>query len=98
MNQQPIAGIPLRYKYMDTMGSALSNNRIQSNMLQNAIFARRTKVVTISRTNNCGEYNNCGNRPLCKLNTGNINPNFINFIHLVKFFLFIFYNEKNYEK
>lgn len=78
MNKQPIVGVPLQYKYMNTMGSALTNNRIQSNMLQNAIFAKRTKVVTISRTNNCGEYNNCGNRPLCKLNTGNINPNFIN--------------------
>ena len=80
MNQQPIAGQVLPYAYMNEMGSSLTKNRVESNILQNATAHRKNTVVFLSRPTgkNCGKINPCGNKGLCKLCTGNKNPNFIN--------------------
>lgn len=78
INTQPEAGKPLPYKYMDEMGSLLAKNRLRSNMIQNATAARKNTLVFISRPTNCSEPKNCGVAPICKLSTGNKNPNFIN--------------------
>ena len=63
---------------MNEMGSALSKNRIQSNIIQNASISNKHTVIFISRPINCGQLSKCGVSPICSLSTGNINPNFIN--------------------
>jgi len=78
MNLQPIVGKPLPYKYMNEMGSLLTKNRIRSNLIQNATYARKNTVVFISRPTNCSDSSKCGISPICNLNTGNKNPNFTN--------------------
>ena len=78
MFMQPIAGKPLPYKYMNEMGSLLTKNRLRSNMIQNATYSRKNTVVFLSRPINCSQNQKCGIKPICELNTGNKNPNFIN--------------------
>ena len=78
INYQPIAGQPLPYKYIATMGSLLAKKRQNSNIIQNATAHRKNTVVFISRGDQCGVVEPC---PLfkapakCPQCTGNRNPN-----------------------
>jgi hypothetical protein len=78
INYQPIAGQPLPYKYIATMGSLLAKKRQNSNIIQNATAHRKNTVVFISRGDQCGVIEPC---PLfkapakCPQCTGNRNPN-----------------------
>ena len=74
--RQPIAGQVLPNAYISTLGSSLSRKRKQSNYIQNATAAGRNTVKFVNRSTQCGSLFNCGLRPLCKLSTGNSNPNF----------------------
>lgn len=75
MNYQPIAGHPLPYKYIDTMGSSLAKNRQNANLIINASAHRKNTVNFISRNPICGEYDQCKPSPKCPQCTGNRNPN-----------------------
>jgi hypothetical protein len=78
INYQPIAGQPLPYKYIATMGSLLAKKRQNANIIQNATAHRKNTVVFISRGDQCGVVEPC---PLfkapakCPQCTGNRNPN-----------------------
>jgi hypothetical protein len=75
MNYQPIAGHPLPYKYIDTMGSSLAKNRQNANLIINASAHRKNTVQFITRNPNCGEYDQCHPPAICPQCTGNRNPN-----------------------
>jgi len=75
MNYQPIAGHPLPYKYIDTMGSSLAKKRQNANLIINASAHRKNTVHFITRNPNCGEYDQCNPPPKCPQCTGNPNPN-----------------------
>ena len=75
MNYQPIAGHPLPYKYIDTMGSSLAKNMQNANLILNASSHRKNTVHFITRNPNCGEYDQCHPPPICPQCTGNRNPN-----------------------
>lgn len=75
MNYQPIAGHPLPYKYIDTMGSSLAKNRQKANLIINASAHRKNTVHFITRNANCGEYDQCHPPAICPQCTGNRNPN-----------------------
>ena len=75
INYQPIAGQPLPYKYIQTMGSLLAKKRQRSAMIQNATAHRKNTVVFLSRGKECTILNKCKPPPICPQCTGNRNPN-----------------------
>jgi len=75
MNYQPTAGIPLRYKYIQTMGSLLTKKRENSGIIRNATAHRKNTLVFLSRGKQCGLRSNCLAPAKCQQCTGNRNPN-----------------------
>ena len=61
IDSHPVAGEPLQYKYMQTMGSLLSKKRQNSLIVQYASAARKNTVVSAPKK--------------CVECTGNKNPN-----------------------
>ena len=76
LNYQPVAGIPLKNKYIQEMGSSLSKKIQMANLINNASAHRKNTVKFITRSSHCGQYINCEAPPKCSLSTGNRNPNY----------------------
>lgn len=69
IDSHPVAGEPLQYKYMQTMGSLLTKKRQNSLVIQNSTASRKNTVVFLSPGTHCSAPKKCLE---CR---GNKNPN-----------------------